>query len=197
MTEPITPQMIVWAYTQGFFPMAQSRDSNDVQWYSADPRTVMPLDRFHVPRSLAKLVRRDAPRITLDRAFDQVIRQCAEPRNREGETWINPTIIDAYTALHESGIAHSVEAWEDEQLVGGLYGVALGGAFFGESMFSRRSNASKICLVHLVNHLRDRGFALLDTQFTNPHLAQFGIEEISREQYLARLEAALRLDMTF
>jgi len=197
MSEPITPKMIVWAYTQGFFPMARSRDSDDVGWYSADPRTVMPLDRFHVPRSLAKLVRRGSLRITRDLAFDQVIRQCALPRSRESQTWINDTIIDVYATLHESGIAHSVEAWEDEQLVGGLYGVALGGAFFGESMFSRRSNASKICLVHLVDHLRDRGFGLLDVQFTNPHLTQFGIEEITQEQYMAQLEDALQLDATF
>jgi leucyl/phenylalanyl-tRNA--protein transferase len=189
--------MVVWAYTQGYFPMARSRNSQSVEWFSADPRAILPLDRFHVPRSLAKLVRRGDYRITRDQAFDRVIGQCAQPRHRESETWINDTIIDLYCALHDSGVAHSVEAWDGDELVGGLYGVALGGAYFGESMFSRRSNASKICLVHLVDHLRQRGFALLDTQFINPHLTQFGVEQIAQEQYLARLEDALRLNVTF
>lgn len=176
--------------------MADSRDGQ-VQWYAADPRTIMPLDTFHVPHALAKRVRQGTFRMTGDTAFHQVITACAQPRPYAEDTWINDQIIDVYTQLHDMGFAHSIEAWQDDQLVGGLYGVALGGAFFGESMFSRRTDASKVCLVRLVEHLKQRGYILLDVQFSNPHLEQFGVEDIARERYLALLEDALQLEVTF
>ncbi len=196
MSKPITPQMLVWAYSQGIFPMAESRHG-EIGWYSPDPRTIMPLESFHVPRSLAKRVRQGACEITRDSAFERVIRACSEPRPYADDTWINDAIIESYIQLHGMDVAHSMEAWADGELVGGLYGVALGGAFFGESMFSRAADVSKVCLVHLVEHLRERGYVLLDVQFTNPHLDQFGIAEIPRASYLDRLHAALRMDVTF
>ena len=181
--------------------MASGR-RGQVAWFSPDPRGVLPLDGFHVPRSLRKRVRRGDYRVTFDEAFDAVIHQCAAPRAYERQTWINDDIIAAFGQLHRAGLAHSVEAWQDDaegdappRLVGGLYGVALAGAFFGESMFSRATDASKVCLVHLVNHLRERGFVLLDTQFFNSHLMQFGVEEIRRDEFLDRLEHALTLDV--
>jgi len=168
-----------------------------VQWVSPDPRAILPLNRFRVRRSLAKRVRQRPFRITRDAAFHDVIRACAETREERPETWINDQIIDTFDQLHEHGYAHSVEAFEDDRVIGGLYGVACGGAFFGESMFSRRTDASKICLVHLVEHMRNRGYVLLDVQFNNPHLQQFGVEEISRDAYLRRLHEALRLPVTW
>ncbi|PSQ70700.1 MAG: leucyl/phenylalanyl-tRNA--protein transferase [Bacteroidetes bacterium QH_9_67_14] len=163
--------------------------------HAPDPRGLLPLGRgFHVPSSLARIVRQERFRVTADRAFDRVIAACAD-RER---TWITPRIQRAYRALHRAGKAHSVEAWTDEgELAGGLYGVALGGAFFGESMFFRKSNASKVALVHLVRRLRRRGYRLLDTQYSNPHLEQFGAVEIPREEYQRRLDRALRADVTW
>lgn len=188
-------------YCAGAFPMADGR-TGDVHWYRPDPRAILPLDgSLHVPRSLAKRVRAGRFRITRDQSFERVIRACAEPRPKHPDTWINDDIIGVYVRLHRLGFAHSVEAWDahspDAALVGGLYGVALGGAFFGESMFSRATDASKVCLVHLVEHLRARGFTLLDTQFTNEHLVQFGVQEIPGDEYLRRLEAALSMDVTW
>lgn len=194
----ITPEMVVRAYRQGAFPMARSR-RGPVEWFSPDPRAVLPLDAFHVPQSLQRRVRSGRFEITFDRAFEQVIQACAAPRKTQRETWINTQIIRVYTELHQQGVSHSIEAWlrpqnpgEPPQLVGGLYGLALGGAFFGESMFSTATDASKVCLVHLVEHLRARGFSLLDTQMSNPHMAQFGVIEIPRHVYLTWLAAALR-----
>lgn len=199
--DEINPQMLLEAYRQGAFPMAESRHGR-VRWYTADPRAILPLDGLRVSRSLRKRVRRGDYRITRDQAFEQVIRACAQPRPYAAQTWINDQIISAYTALHRLGPGHSVEAWIDHTdaqptLVGGLYGVAIGGAFFGESMFSRATDASKVCLVHLVDHLRSRGYALLDVQFSNPHMEQFGIIEIPRRQYLAMLREAMAQPVTW
>ncbi|MDE3060063.1 MAG: leucyl/phenylalanyl-tRNA--protein transferase [Pseudomonadota bacterium] len=192
MPEEITAELLLAAYASGYFPMAESRNGMELHWFYPESRGIIPLDGFHVPRSLARLIRKNPFQVTVDKAFPEVIRACAE---RE-ETWINDTIIRLYCELHEKGYAHSVECWKDDALAGGLYGVALGGAFFGESMFSRASGASKIALVHLVQWLKRSGYRLLDTQFTNDHLQQFGVIEIPREEYLLRLKEALRLNVT-
>jgi leucyl/phenylalanyl-tRNA--protein transferase len=191
----LTPELVVRAYCVGAFPMSDARDG-EIRWYSPDPRALLPLEEesFKVSRSLRRRVNSGCYRVTMNRAFERVIRACAEPRPSEAQTWINDAIIDVYCQLHAAGLAHSVEAWAgegDPELVGGLYGVSLGGAFFGESMFHRATDASKVCLVKLVEHLRDNGFSLLDVQFVNPHLEQFGVYEISRDEYLERLEQAL------
>ena len=173
-------------------------ESRRIEWFSPDPRGVIPLERFHVPKSLARVVRSGRFELTTDLEFETVMRQCAAPRRDDAGTWIDERLIAAYVELFERGRAHSVEAWQADRLVGGLYGVHLGAAFFGESMFSRPeqggTDASKVALVGLVTLLRERGFELLDTQFRNPHLDQFGCIEISRDEYLARLGAALRRD---
>ena len=184
-------ELLINAYAQGAFPMAEP-DSGDIYWYCPDPRAILPLDGLHISRSLAKHIRRGEFEIRFDTAFRTVIQECAKPRAADNPTWIDQKIIDAYCQLHDMGLAHSVEAWQDEQLVGGVYGVSLNGLFAGESMFSRKSNASKICLVHLVKHLNQRGYQLLDVQFQNPHIAQFGVIEIPREQYFKQLEVALQ-----
>lgn len=192
-TVPLTTQTLVWAYRHGVFPMARHRDG-PIDWYCPDPRAVLPLDRFHVPRSLQRRVRGGEYRITFDRAFTPVMRACAQPRAQGDETWINDAIIRVYSQLHQAGLAHSVEAWRcgsADELVGGLYGVSLGGAFFGESMFHRATDASKVCLVHLVEHLRRQEYALLDVQYDNPHLRQFGIEQVPRARYMRMLGEAL------
>jgi len=201
MPNPLTPQILVWAYSQGIFPMAPARDApeDEIEWFSPDPRAIMPLDRFHVSRRLARRIRRGEFRITRDADFHGVISGCSEPRPYTEETWINDAIINAYTRMHEIGHAHSVEAWDHEtgELVGGIYGLSIGAAFFGESMFSRRTDASKVCLAHLVEHLRSRGYALLDVQLHNTHIEQFGIELISRDQYLYLLQKAIVMDADF
>jgi len=193
----LTPELLLSAYAQGWFPMADP-DSHEIHWYSPDPRAVFPLDSFHVPKTLARAIRQKKFTIRSDTAFHDVMAACAAPRRNESESWIDEQIIEAYACLHELGFAHSVEAWLGDTLVGGLYGVSLGAAFFGESMFSRPAlggtNASKICLVHLIAMMRRQGFRLLDTQFSNEHLMQFGVEEISRQSYLARLARAVRED---
>ncbi len=194
-TPPLTPRMLLSAYAQGYFPMGDP-ESGEIHWYSPDPRGHLPLDSFHVPDSLRKRVRSGVFEIRLDTEFEEVMRQCARPRRGQPETWINEEIIRAYVDAHRRGFAHSVEAWRQGRLVGGLYGVSIHAAFFGESMFSRPdlggTDASKVCLVALVDRLKARGFSLLDTQFVNEHLAQFGCAAISRETYLTRLDAALR-----
>ena len=192
----IPARLLVAAYASGWFPMATD---DEIRWYSPDPRGILPLDAVHVPRKLARVVRQGRFRIEIDRAFSDVIRACAADDRDPADpgTWINDEIIDSYTALHEEGIAHTVETWVDDRLVGGLYGVALRGAFFGESMFHRETDASKVALVALVERLRSRGYVLLDTQWVTPHLEQFGAVEIPREDYLRRLEQSLRLDCTF
>ncbi len=180
----LTPDLLLRTYAQGIFPMGDEA-SGAVRWYAPDPRAHLPLDTFHIPHNLQRRVRRQEFSVTADDNFEAVIRACADrPR-----TWITPRIIRVYTALHERGYAHSVECWHEGELAGGLYGVALKGAFYGESMFFRVSNASKVALVHLVRQLRAGGFTLLDTQYATDHLKRFGVVEIPRsafEQKLAR-----------
>ena len=190
-----TPEIVLSAYRIGFFPMAQSRIGS-ISWYSPDPRAVIPLDAFHAPRSLRAFLKRKRFSTTIDGAFERVIRHCAEAREND-DTWISDEIIDVYTRLHRQGAAHSVETWDGDVLLGGLYGLAIGGAFFGESMFSRTENASKTALVRLVGHLRQRGFVLLDSQIINDHIRQFGAVEIPREEYLDRLAASISLPVKF
>jgi leucyl/phenylalanyl-tRNA--protein transferase len=189
----LDPALLVRAYRKGLFPMAL--EDEEIGWFSPDPRGILPIDTFHVPGRLARLVRQAPYEIAIDRAFEDVMRACAE-RPREG-TWISDEIVESYTALYRLGLAHSVEAWRDGELVGGLYGVHLGGAFFGESMFHRATDASKLALVALVDRLARRGFTLLDTQWITPHLVQFGAIEIPRAEYLQRLEDALKRDCSF
>lgn len=193
----LTPEILLKAYAVGLFPMADSADDQHLYWYDPDPRGILPLDKFHIPKRLKKIIRQQPFQLTLDKAFHQVIAGCAEATTDRPRTWINQTIIDLYTGLHQRGLAHSIEAWEGNELVGGLYGVALGAAFFGESMFSRRPNASKICLCALAAQLWDDGYHLFDTQFVNPHLVQFGAIEIPRSQYHRRLENAIIVKLAF
>jgi leucyl/phenylalanyl-tRNA---protein transferase len=192
----IPANVLVSAYASGWFPMAVG---HEIQWFSPDPRGIIPLDRVHVPKRLARVVRKGTFRIEINRAFVEVMRACAA-EDREPDdpgTWISDEIIASYTALHQRGFAHSIEAWREDRLVGGLYGVALRGAFFGESMFFRETDASKVALVALVERLRCRGYALLDTQWTTPHLEQFGAVEIRRAEYLRLLDHSLSLDCSF
>ena len=189
----LTPDLLLYAYQRGVFPMADPTEENAIYWFAPDPRAILPLDTFHVPKNLDRLVRRGRFEVTSDRAFEAVMRACAD----RASTWISEEIIRVYTAVHEQGFAHSVECWDDGQLVGGLYGVAVGGAFFGESMFHRARDASKVALVHLVERLRRGGFVLLDTQYTTPHLEQFGVVEIPRRVYERRLQRALRVEATW
>jgi leucyl/phenylalanyl-tRNA---protein transferase len=191
----IDPALLLNAYASGWFPMAVE---HEIHWFSPDPRGVVPLDDVHVPKRLARVVRSGAFRIEIDRAFVEVMRACAADRDSDDPgTWISEDIIASYTALFARGFAHSVEAWNGDRLVGGLYGVALGGAFFGESMFHHETNASKVAFVALIERLRERGYMLLDTQWVTPHLEQFGAVEIHRAEYLRRLQASLRLKCSF
>ncbi len=183
----LTAERLLIAYASGMFPMADS--GGEIGWYCPDPRAIIELEGFHVGRSLRQVVRQQRLKVLVNRAFRRVIEACAE---RGEGTWISPEIIEAYSNLHELGYAHSVEAWRGEALAGGLYGVALGGAFFGESMFHLARDASKVALVALVERLRERGYVLLDTQFMTPHLARFGAVEIPRREYFVRLRKALR-----
>ncbi|MEQ8655290.1 MAG: leucyl/phenylalanyl-tRNA--protein transferase [Kiloniellales bacterium] len=187
----LTPDLLLRAYTIGVFPMAENRDSEEVHWIEPRVRGILPLDALHVPRSLRKRVRRNDFTVTCDRAFTAVIAACAEPSPLRRETWINPVIERLYAGLFERGFAHSLECWRDGRLVGGLYGVSLGAAFFGESMFSRESDASKVALVHLVLRLNKGGYRLLDTQFETPHLARFGVIEVPRDDYRDMLSEAV------
>ena len=188
----LTPDLLIAAYRAGAFPMADPDNGDRVGWYAPDPRAVLPLDALHVPKSLGRTVRAGRFRITADRAFEAVVRACAAPAPGREQTWISDEIVEAYTTLHRRGVGHSVECWtDDDRLAGGLYGVALGGAFFGESMVSHERDASKVALVWLVRRLRAGGFTLLDTQMSTPHLARFGVVGISRAEYERRLAAAL------
>jgi leucyl/phenylalanyl-tRNA--protein transferase len=187
----ITPELLLRAYSIGLFPMAGSADDPELFWVEPDIRGVIPLDDFHISRSLAKTVRKKPFDIRFDTAFGAVMAACAEAAPDRPSTWINGKIRSLYGTLHRMGHAHSVEAWEGDELVGGLYGVSLGAAFFGESMFSRRSDASKICLVHLVERLKARGFRLLDTQFTTEHLKTFGAIDVPKVEYEDMLANAL------
>jgi leucyl/phenylalanyl-tRNA--protein transferase len=192
MKRELSPRLLLTAYANGIFPMAD--DAGVIHWLAPDPRAIIELDQFKVSRSLRTLCRRKAFDISVDRAFAEVIDSCAD---REEGTWISQEIKTAYRRLHQLGSAHSVEAWQGRRLAGGLYGVVLGGAFFGESMFNKVSNASKVALVALVKRMRERGFALLDVQFVTAHLAQFGAVEIPREEYERRLEAAIEMECSF
>ncbi|MBC2773669.1 leucyl/phenylalanyl-tRNA--protein transferase [Rhizobium sp. AQ_MP] len=187
----ITPELLLRAYSIGMFPMSESADDPELFWVEPDIRGIIPLNGFHVSKSLQKAIRKAPFDIRFDTAFDQVVEKCAEAAEDRPSTWINQQIKDLYGALHRLGHAHSVEAFEGDELVGGLYGVTLGSAYFGESMFSRRTNASKICLVHLVERLRERGFTLLDTQFTTEHLKTFGAVDIPKAEYGVLLDKAM------
>lgn len=199
----LTPELILSAYCQGLFPMADGRDG-EIGWYAPDPRAIQPfvqgdpLGAFHLKRSLAKQIRQGRFEVTTNRCFAEVIHACATaPRREPGGDWISPEIESLYNTLHQHGFAHSVEAWQDGELVGGIYGVTLGGAFFGESMFSLKPYASQVCYAWLIEHLRSRGYTLFDVQFTNPHLEQFGVVEVKREEYLKLLERAIEDEVSW
>jgi leucyl/phenylalanyl-tRNA--protein transferase len=187
----ITPDVLLRAYSIGLFPMAESADDPEIFWVEPEMRGIIPLNDFHVSKSLAKTIRKAPFEIRFDSAFEEVMGMCAETAPDRPSTWINATIRKLYCELHRMGHAHSVEAWDGDAMIGGLYGVSLGAAFFGESMFSRRSDASKICLVHLVEHLNQNGFRLLDTQFTTDHLKTFGAIDVPKDDYLALLREAV------
>ena len=191
MSKTLSPELLEAAYRQGFFPMAD--EDQTIRWYRPDPRAIIDLARFHVPRRLARVVRQRRFEITFDRDFESVIRWCAK---RE-ETWINEEIIGAYTALHRLGKAHSVEAYRGGVLSGGIYGVSLGGAFMGESMYSRETGASSVCLVHLIERLWHKGYTLFEVQYLTPHLQRFGAVEIPIHEYLQRLQRSRARDCRF
>jgi len=188
----IEPDFLLMAYCSGYFPMAEPT-CGKIQWYSPDPRAIFDLKEFHIPRSLSLAVKKEQFEIQINKEFVAVMRRCAE---RE-ETWISEEVVQSYDKLYRLGFAHSVECWRDDKLVGGLYGVSIAGAFFGESMFSIERDASKVALVYLVHRLKERGYELLDTQFLTPHLARFGAKEIPRKEYLERLEKALKKKCVF
>jgi leucyl/phenylalanyl-tRNA--protein transferase len=190
----LDPQLLLAAYRHGIFPMAVD-ERGTIGWFAPDPRAIIPLDRrFHIPHGLARTLKKNRFTVTFDTEFEPVMRECAQ---RPEGTWISAEIIESYCELHRLGHAHSVETRLDNRLVGGLYGVHIGGAFFGESMFHRATDASKVALVALVERLRQQGFKLLDTQWQTPHLRQFGTYEITRAHYLRRLRAAVALDCRF
>jgi leucyl/phenylalanyl-tRNA--protein transferase len=192
----LDPQLLIAAYCQGIFPMAH--DDAEIYWYDPDPRSIIPLDAFHIPGRLARTVRNGGFEIRADTSFRAVMQACAEPAPGRETTWIAPKLVEAYTRLHELGFAHSVEVWRGGQMVGGLYGVAIRGLFAGESMFSRERDASKVALVHLVERLRRGGFVLLDTQFVvGGHMRQFGAIDIPRSEYKRRLARALQVAAAF
>lgn len=193
----LTPDMLLRAYAIGVFPMAEDRDDPDLFWIDPRMRGVMPFERFHVPRRLAKTVRQGRYHVTFDHAFEEVMEGCAEMTARRPRTWINDKILTLYTSLYRMDHAHSVEVWEKGELVGGLYGVSLGGAFFGESMFSRARDASKVGLVHLVARLMRGGYTLLDSQFVTRHLENFGAIELPRAEYRTILAEAITEDADF
>lgn len=193
----LTAQMVLGAYSIGVFPMAESAHSSTIHWFDPELRGIIPLDEFHLPRRLERTVRAGSFEVRVDSAFGEVIRACAAPAADRPKTWINDSILGVYEKLAGEGHAHSVESWRGGKLLGGLYGVALGGAFFGESMFSRARDASKVALVHLVARMKANGFTLLDTQFVTAHLARFGAREIPRDVYRRMLSLALDQDTDF
>ncbi len=193
----LTPALLLRAYAAGIFPMAQSADDPELFWVDPDLRGIIPLGAFHVGKRLRRTVRQGGFTIRCNQAFGATIRACAAPAPDRPNTWINPEIIALYTALFQQGFAHSVETYHEDRLVGGLYGVAIGGAFFGESMFSLKRDASKVALVHLVARLKQAGFTLLDTQFVTKHLAHFGAIEIPRDDYRRRLADAIAIPCAF
>lgn len=189
----LTTDILLHAYANGVFPMAETRNTTEIFWVDPKKRGIFPLDQFHISRSLARVLRKDIYRVTANNSFAAVVEGCA---NRE-ETWINDEIFERYIELHEQGYAHSIEVWDGFDLIGGVYGVSLGGAFFGESMFSRRTNASKIALAYLTDRLNITGYQLCDTQFLTPHLASLGAVEICRATYRELLKNALAIDADF
>lgn len=193
----ITPDLLLRAYAAGIFPMAESAEDPALYWVEPKERGIIPLDGFHCPSRLARTIRGDSFEIRIDSDFDGVIDGCAAPAEGRAQTWINRRIRELYGALFDAGHAHTVEAWQDGRLVGGLYGVQLGSAFFGESMFHRARDASKVALVHLVARLKAGEFRLLDTQFVTPHLARFGAREVPRKSYRAMLDAATAAEADF
>lgn len=191
MSSTLTADQILRAYALGVFPMARQHDDPKLYWVDPEKRGILPLAEFHLPRSLKKVLKRESFDLRVDTAFEQVLRLCAESTARRPETWINSEIVRLFTDLHHAGLAHSVESWQDGKLMGGLYGLSLGSAFFGESMFSRATDASKVALAYLVALMKRGGYTLLDTQFVTDHLAQFGAIEIPRRDYLRMLAQAL------
>jgi leucyl/phenylalanyl-tRNA---protein transferase len=187
----LTPEQLLAAYANGYFPMAMEKDDPELYWFCPEERGVLPIEGFNLPRGLKRAMKSHPFTLTVDRDFDAVIRACGALTKQRKDTWINDAIVALYTELHRLGHAHSVETWLEGELVGGLYGVSLGGAFFGESMFSRAENASKIALATLIDILKEAGYELLDTQYVNAHLKQFGVEAISKKRYMTKLEKAL------
>jgi leucyl/phenylalanyl-tRNA--protein transferase len=197
VSSEITPDVLLRAYACGIFPMAETADDPSIFWVDPEWRGIIPLDGFRVSSRLARTVRSDAFRVTVDAAFKQTIAGCAEPQLGREDTWINSRIRDLYSALHAAGHCHSVEVWDGDNLVGGLYGVTLGGAYFGESMFHRARDTSKVALVHLIARLIAGGFVLLDTQYVTDHLRTFGAVEVPRERYRTLLDNAIGVDADF
>lgn len=193
----LTPELLLCAYASGIFPMADDRDDPTIQWIDPHHRGVIPLDDYHVPRSVKKIMRQGRFEIRTNSAFEQVITTCAACSADRPRTWLNDELIELYCTLHERHFAHSVECWIDDRLVGGVYGLSLGAGFFGESMFSRERDASKVALVSLIERLHQGEYRLLDTQFITDHLKRFGAIEIPREAYHRRLKAALEVDALF
>ncbi|MEL6510763.1 MAG: leucyl/phenylalanyl-tRNA--protein transferase [Pseudomonadota bacterium] len=193
MDAVLTPELMLRAYTMGIFPMSEGRDDPEVFWVDPKRRGILPLNGFHISRSLARRIRQEPFLLTVNEAFDRVVAACAD----RDETWINPTIQNLYATLHRAGFAHSQEVWDGPELVGGVYGVTIGAAFFGESMFSTRRDASKIALAYLVDRLRVGGFQLFDTQFVTPHLVSLGAQEIPRAAYREMLDEAIDADGNF
>ena len=192
---PLTAEALVYAYASGVFPMAE--ETGEILWYSPDPRAIIPIDSYKPAKSLKPIINQKRFEIRVNTSFEQVMRNCALPRATEDETWISEELVQAYTSLHKMGLAHSVEAWQDGILVGGLYGVSLGGAFFGESMFSLVSNSSKIAFHYLVQILREQNYSLLDSQFMNDNVLRYGAIEITRSEYKKRLTNALKSTCDF
>ena len=193
----LSPELLLCAYASGVFPMADDRDDPNIQWIDPHLRGILPLDAYHVPKSLRKVIRQERFEVKANTAFERVIRACAESSPDRPRTWLNEELIELYCDLHDQRYTHSVECWHDDQLVGGLYGLSLGGAFFGESMFSRERDASKVALVDLIGRLNQGGYQLLDIQFVTDHLMRFGAIEIPRQAYIRRLKEALLVDAIF
>jgi leucyl/phenylalanyl-tRNA--protein transferase len=192
---PLTAETLVYAYASGVFPMAE--ETGEIFWYSPDPRAIIPIQSYKPAKSLKPIINQKRFEIRVDTAFEQVMRNCALPRPTEPETWISEEIVEAYTELHKMGLAHSVEAWQDDKLVGGLYGVSLGAAFFGESMFSFVSNSSKVAFHYLIQILREQKYELLDSQFMNDNVQRYGAINIPRTAYIKRLAKALKSTCLF
>ncbi|MBX7146097.1 MAG: leucyl/phenylalanyl-tRNA--protein transferase [Alphaproteobacteria bacterium] len=197
MTYSLTPELALRAYAAGIFPMAPSHDSNDIDWIEPEQRGIIPLDHFHIPKKLHKILRRKIFDVQCNKNFAEVLMNCAKLTKDRHDTWINQPIYNLNLELHRLGFAHSIECWHNNELVGGLYGIALGSAFFGESMFSKVKESSKVALCYLVSHLKVGGFTLLDTQFLTPHLQRFGAIEISKADYKKKLQIALQKTATF